>query len=796
MRRFAVWLVFVPVLAFANVPTPKEFLGFDVCEDYQLANYQQLRAYWKKLEQSSNRIKLVSIGKTEEGRDQLMAIISDPSNLKNLERHRRTAEQFAKVRGFKSPDSARKAAKDAKAVVWIDGGLHASETLGAQQLIETAYQLVNRKDEENNRILKDCVILLVHANPDGMDLVSDWYMRKSKLSERSLAGVPVMYQKYAGHDNNRDFYAGNLAETRNMNEILYRQWFPQIVYNHHQSAPAGTVMYIPPFRNPFNYHMDPLIQVSTDLVGLHMHQRLISEGKGGTVMRGGASFSTWWNGGLRTTTYFHNMIGILTETFGSPTPTRVPFLKERQIPSTDIPKPIDPGEWQLKQSLSYEIGANYAILDYASRYREQVLMTVYQSGLNQIEAGSRDNWTRYPARINELGASALSDPMLRDARGYVMSVEQRDPTALPLFLERLWRTGVEVEKLTERVIVNGKSFEPGSYLIRCNQPYRPHVIDMFEPQDHPNEFTYPGGPPIRPYDNAGYTLAYQMGIKFERSLEPVSAKTTMVNDLNEFRTLSKPKEAINARVGLWDRYGGSMESGWTRWLFDNFKVNYKLVFPPDIDAGNLRASYDAIVLPNLAISPRQMGNPQGIQDDESIPAEYRRRLGNLSQASIPKLKEFVEAGGTLIAIGSSALNLTKMWDVGWKQGLTQLDKDNKEVEIPSSQFFIPGSVLRLNLRQTELTKGYGDTIDVMFDESPVFVKTTGQDTEIVATFESEKPLRSGWAWGQEKLKGKVSILDIPVGKGRVVLFGPEVNFRGQSHDSFDLLFNALRRSAR
>jgi hypothetical protein len=185
-------------------------------------------------------------------------------------------------------------------------------------------------------------------------------MRRSKPEERSLAGLPRLYEKYAGHDNNRDFYASNLAETRNMNRILYHEWFPQIVYNHHQTAPSGAIMFVPPFRSPFNHNVDALVQISTDLAGTLIHQRLIAEGKKGSVMRNGAGYSAWWNGGLRTTTYFHNMIGILTELWGSPNPGPIPFVASRQVPTGDLPLPADPGMWHARDSLEYEITANWA----------------------------------------------------------------------------------------------------------------------------------------------------------------------------------------------------------------------------------------------------------------------------------------------------------------------------------------------------------------------------------------------------------------------------------------------------
>lgn len=825
--------------AIAKITSPKEFFGHDICEDYWLANYKQLSEYWQKIDKESDRITVVSIGETEEGRPQYMAIISDPANLRNLELHRTNSRKFAMAREL-TRDQAQNLAKTAKAVVWIDGGLHATEVLVAQQLIETAYQLVNREDDENRRILKDCIILLAHANPDGHDLVADWYMRKADPKSRSLAQLPRLYQKYIGHDNNRDFYANNMAETRNINRVLYKEWSPQIVYNHHQSAPSGTIMYIPPFRNPFNYHVDPIVQIATDVVGMHMHHRLIGEGKGGTIMRSGAPYSTWWNGGLRTTTYFHNMVGILTETWGSPNPTEIPFSANRQIPIADQPKPVDVRLWHLRDSLEYELSANYAVLDYASRYREQLLMDIWKMASGQIERGKRDTWTRYPSRLLEKGRLALTDPNLRDAKMYVMPLDQPDRGSLKWFIRRLADCGVEIERTIGPATINGKAVPPGSYVIRLAQPFRAHVLDMFEPQDHPNDFQYPGGPPIAPYDSAGYTLAYQMGIRFERVLDMIHVQTQPIEEamadlenpgladqsrLGDLDTYSKLNRHLGfgkaawiaegtvhlqplplgspqihiakaPRVALWDVYGGSMTSGWTRWIFEQFGFDFKVVFPPDLDKGALRDSFDVIVLPNGAVPARfRDGAPAGANDD-SIPLELRARMGSINSKSIASLKEFCAAGGHIVAIGNSAANLAEHLALPVTDALTELDAQGNLRAIPNTKFYVPGSLLTAKVGRSILSMGLAEKVDFLFDESPSF-KWRSDDhkgAEAIAWFDSDKPLRSGWAWGQAILKDTLAVVDVPFGKGRIVLCGPEVLFRAQPTQTFKFVFNAILRA--
>src|SRR5258708_9678891 len=270
-----------------------------------------------------------------------MAIISSPANLAKLDRYKSISGTLA--HGQVSESEAHALAREGKAIVWVDGGLHATEVLGAAQLIETVYRLLSATDAETMRILDDCIILAVHSNPDGMELVSNWYMKDADTLKRNM-NIPRLYQKYIGHDNNRDFYMSNQPESQNINHQLYWEWYPQIVYNHHQTGPVGTVMFAPPFRDPFNFNFDPLIPVELDLVSAAMHSRFEAEGKPGVTMRSGATYSTWFNGGLPTTPYFHNIIGLLTATITNPHPLQKPHLPPHTLPPPDPPYPTYPPE--------------------------------------------------------------------------------------------------------------------------------------------------------------------------------------------------------------------------------------------------------------------------------------------------------------------------------------------------------------------------------------------------------------------------------------------------------------------
>jgi hypothetical protein len=544
-----------------DITTPKQALGFNIGDDYHLANYVQLTAYWQKLASESDRMKLVEMGKTSEGRPQWMAIISSPENIAKLDRYREISHKLALAKGL-TDDEAHALAAEGKAVVWVDGGLHATEVVGSQQIVEFVYEMNAKTDPETLRFLHDDIVLAVFANPDGMDLVSDWYNRIPTPEDRKPGGVPRLWNHYAGHDDNRDFFMSNLAETTNMDRVLFRTWNPQIVYNHHQAGPPGTVIFVPPFRDPFNYHYDPLVPVDIENVGMAIHTRFIEEGKPGSTMRTGATYSTWYNGGLRTSTYFHNTIGILTEIIGNPTPEQLPLVPADQLPHSDLPFPVAPQLWHFSQSIAYEQTANRAILDYASRNREQLLYDVYHMGKNSIQKGQQDSWTITPKRIEALEEAAaaarpaeserparggrnapptsaatpaapapggrgggvpadlyekvLHDPAKRDPRGYILPSDQPDFPTATRFINTLMKNGVSVLQATADFTVDGKHYPKNSYIVKADQAFRPQILDMFEAQDHPDDFKYPGGPPVPPYDVAGYTLAFQMGVKFDR----------------------------------------------------------------------------------------------------------------------------------------------------------------------------------------------------------------------------------------------------------------------------------------
>jgi hypothetical protein len=611
-----------------------------------------------------------------------------------------------------------------------------------------------------------------------------------------------------------------------------------------------------------------------------MHSRLVAEGKGGSAMRSGSNYSTWWNGGLRTVTYFHNMIGILTEIVGGPTPTSIAVVPGKQLPQGDWPMPAVPGPWHYRQSIEYEITNNRAVLDIASRYRETWLFNIWRMGMNSIEKGSKDYWTVTPKRIAALEAAAadapddgvsmelynsiLHDPKLRDPRGYIIPSDQPDfPTATE-FLNALLKNGIACLRATAPFDAAGKSYPAGSYVVKTAQAFRPHVMDMFEPQDHPNDFAYPGGPPNRPYDIAGWTLAMQMGVKYDRILDgfdgpfqkipgllppPASSVSgparpagylisheidnsfILINRLlkaggevywlkqeqtidgksmgtgaiwvpaftavrpvldKAAKELGIPVHALmNAptgealrlrpvRIGLYDSYGGSIPSGWTRWLFERYEMPFQVVDRPTLDSGDLKSKFDVLVFVTGTLDGRGRGGP----GRRGGPGEF-----------IPQLKKFVDLGGTIVAIGSSANAAATAFGLPVTNYLTEMGADGSERTLPADKFYVPGSLLKMNVDNSNpLAFGMPKQVDVFFDDSPVFkLRPTVEleRTTPVGWFSGKQVLDSGWAWGQQYLDGGTAVAETAVGEGKVVLLGPEVNFRDQPHGTYKLLFNSL-----
>ncbi|HEV2983823.1 MAG TPA: M14 metallopeptidase family protein, partial [Vicinamibacterales bacterium] len=733
------------------VPTPQSVIGWEPCADYKLATYEQIEDYFRKLAAAApGRMKLVEMGKTAEGRTQVLAIISSEENIRQLGTYKDLVRKLALARDGDRPlndEQARALARAGKAVVWVDFGLHSTEVGHGQTAPLMVYKAVTDESEEM-RFIRDNVIFLLVANmnPDGTTLVASWY--RENLGKPWEGRPPELWHKYVGHDNNRDWFMMNQPETRNSAKQLYSEWFPHIIYNQHQTGPYPSRIFVPPFDDPMNPNIPPLVMRGVNLVGDAMTRRLDEEGKRGAVSRIG--FDTWWNGGMRTAPYYHNMVGILTETsHASATPvqndpasfpktfsgTTVPTLE----PTTYYPSPYLGGDWHLRNSCDYMVTTSMAALDIGAKRRQEWLYDSYQMARDAIRNNARET--------------------------FVIPANQWDPGTAVKMINVLRLGGVEVERATAAFSAGGRQYRAGSFVIRGAQPFEPYVKDLLTPQVYPDMRLYPGGPPKRPYDITGWTLSYQMGVQADRIAEAVAVPTERIdvapvptgsvapqaqtyaidpraNDafiaVNRLlkagdsvyrsqtpvrvagadwppgtflvrpvagagarltqiaRSLglqigamdatasSVPRGAIfeawrvrAPRIGLYHAWGGNMDEGWTRWLLEQFEFSYSSLFDRDVRAGNLRARFDVILLPDATYDQMLNGLAPG-----SMPDAY---TGGMTARGVSNLYEFAASGGTLVAMDRAA-----------ELPLTTFGLPIRSVTAGArdTDFYIPGSLLR------------------------------------------------------------------------------------------------------
>lgn len=518
-----------------TVTPPSEAFDQDPGSDYFIANYTAYERYLKRLAGESDRLKLVDMGRTSEGRTQWMAVVSSPDNLARLDLYKSIARRLAKAEGLDEVQ-ARDLARRGKPIVWIDAGMHANESVPMQGQIHVLHRMLSADDPDTRRILDDVILLFVAANPDGMEIYGDWYMRDKDQTKRRRSATPGLWQRYAGHDNNRDYFMSHMAETTNINRALYQQWYPQLLLNQHQPSPEGSMLFVSPEGEPTSPRLGGLVLAQVREVGSAIGTRLAADGFRGAVSEGAASFDKWSSGMLNATARSHNIVSILTEIAGGATPERIGLSPDLQLPSSDAPLPIEPQLWHQRQTIDYQWSINREIMNYASRNKERLLLNAYRMAAAAIDQGSRDSWTASPAKVEalkkakralpadrppdadeQLFRKIMRDPADRDPRAYILTADQRDvPTALT-FLNALIKSGVKVERARTSFVLGGKRYPAGSWIVPTAQAYRAHVLEMFEPQHYPPTFVPEG--PRRNIRDTGFTIAYQMGIAFDRVLD-------------------------------------------------------------------------------------------------------------------------------------------------------------------------------------------------------------------------------------------------------------------------------------
>ncbi|HUQ95260.1 MAG TPA: M14 metallopeptidase family protein [Bryobacteraceae bacterium] len=830
MRKLAAVMLSWCALVVAAVPEPKDHFGYSPGDDYKLADYQDIISYFQKLEKSSNRIKLVPFGKSALGRAMYAAFISDAANLARLDHYRDLNRKLAL--GLATKEEARKLSFEGKAIVWIDSGLHASEVAPVQQAPHLAYKMLTDESAEVTKIRQNVILIQIPViNPDGLDWVSHWY-RQNVGTPYEQAPLPHLYHKYAGHDNNRAWYMLNLEETRNVTRLLFQEWFPQIVYNQHQSPPAPARIFVPPYAEPLNPNIPAPVMEGINLIGAAMKERFAREHKPGVLSYWG--FDGWWNGGLRSVPAFHNMHGILTETAGSgasPRTYRLEDLPERfgngipsREPSIFYQRPWMGGRWGLRDAVDYMLTADFAILDLAAARSEHFLYKAWELAQTNIEVGKKGK------------------PF-----AYLVPTEQWDRRSAIEMVRRMQMAGVVVQRAKSTFQAGGKSYPAGTFVMLTAQPFRSYLVDLMEPQKYPEIKSGQTGPTKRPYDVAGWTLRMMMGVQVDRIEEGFEAGLDSDPDLRlpqpslDHRDHSSflatidllqkgtkvrwgadgtilvdgraPADAfqkaayelLSPRVALYEPFTANMDTGWTQWMLDYFHLQHTVIHNKDFRNG-LRSRFDTILIAaqtaNSILHGTRDGENMAAPRAGTAEAAARQRpeyTGGITLAGLGALEGFVREGGTLIAFDSATDLPVQFFPLPVTPRLRARAETEPADDVPSTGFYSPGSILRMNVDTTQ-------PIAFGMPKEALLFSTGGQawdinllaefnkgDREIksVASYAATNLLASGWLSGERQVTGKSALIHARYGKGQVVLFGFRPQFRGQTFSTFKLVLNAI-----
>ncbi len=826
----------IPMLAFAQTP-PAAFLGHEVGADRKLADSHQIHAYFTKLAAESKRVSIVDIGKSTLGEPMFMAVVTSEENMGNLDRYREIARSLSDPRGV-SQETARRLSQEGKVIVLITHGLHASEVGPAQAAMETAYKLaVGDTPFDAAKVLNDVIVLLIPvANPDGQLMVTDWY-RKYVGTEFEGGPMPWLYHHYAGHDNNRDGLMNNLVETRNISKVLWHDWFPQIYSDPHQMSKIAARIFVPPFMDPADPNIHPLIFRGIGLIGSRMAYDLQSSDKRGVVYD--AIFaSAWWKGTLTTNAMVHNTTAVFTEVASAniATPVHVDGNELEEFythKSVRYPDPWPGGWWRLRDVVDYTVATSMTLIETAAARKSDWLYNFYKMGRDAVEAGNPD------------------DPF-----AFVIPSAQLDyPSTLKL-LEVLQFGRAEIHRATAPFVADGKSFAAGDFIVFTAQPYRPYVLNMLSgARRYPVDVV-----PRVLRDDASWTLPLQMGVAYSEiknsfkvestrlDVIPVPSATipsspylafdpranasyavaawllteeqkvyrstgavgasgaalpagTFIVESNarvrqslaaqltkwhveahaldsvknlEIRTLPRP------RIGIYRPWRANMDEGWTRYVLDGLGFEFATVHNADLK-GDLSQKFTAIVFPDEERDFLMSGNSA----TSGFPPEYR---GGIGAAGVAALKSFAAKGGTIVALDGASLLFTREFDLPVKNALDGLKTDH---------FWVPSSLLRIEVdNKSPIGYGMPDETAALFIESVAFntqVPNTGDPrTQVVARYPQRNILLQGALVGDEQpIAGRGAVVEVKYQKGRVVLIGFRSQHRGQTYGTYKFLLNAL-----
>jgi hypothetical protein len=790
----------------AAIPSPSAVFGFNPGDDRTIIDWKQIADYFARLDKASDRVSVQTFGKTTLGRPMIAAFISAPENIRNLEKYKEIQARLADPRKVTSEPERDQLVRDGKTVVAISCSIHSTEIVASQMSTQLAYNLAMANDQDTLAILNNTILILIPSpNPDGVDIVANWY-RKTLGTASEGREPPELYHHYAGHDDNRDWFMLNLKETKAVTRLFWKEWFPEIVYDIHQQGSNGSRFFVPPFYDPPNPHIAPLLLRQVGLIGHKMAADVTAAGFRGVLTN--ALYDTWWHGGFRTAPYFHNSVGILTEAASARimTPGNVTRdqlarggtrgMRTALDVSTNFPDPWPGGTWHPRDIMQMELIACHSVLSLAANYRADYLRNFYElgkAGLSSVEQvqpiaylipagqGRDENVAKMIGALIEQGVEVYRlEHELHGATGQQVlhksgNVELRAGIA----------QGIAIAIGTPPV--PPVELPAGSYIVFLNQPYRQNVLALFEPQAYPDRTTATGEAE-RPYDVAGWTLPMQMGLDSPAVLsirEPANErKLTLIKTENDVRRdlglalwttdkspITNPIKS-GIRIGIYQNSrAGNMDEGWTRYVFDTFNVPYESLREPAIMEGNLRSHFDAIVLPSE--------QTRALPDSEAM-AESGRGIGDKGYVNLAR---FVEDGGKLICFDGSCGPLIRQWKLPLRNVLEGLR---------STDFYCPGSILGINVDTSNpIARTMSKEVNAYFINSSAFEASDNDRVHIIARYAKDLVLRSGWLRGEDKVKDRIALAEIGMGKGRIVLFAFRPQHRGQTWGTLPFIWNAI-----
>ena len=742
------------------VPTPASVIGFEPGADRRLPAWKDVVAYFAALDAASPRVSTRVLGRTTLGRPFVAAFIGDSATIADLPRYREIQRRLADARLRKAGDVERLVA-DGKVVVLVTSSIHSTEVGGILTPLNLAYRLASGEDEETRAIRASTLVILVPSlNPDGVDIVGDWYRSTLGTSAEGTT-PPVLYHHYTGHDNNRDWYFFSQVETQLTVDSLHNVWHPEVVNDIHQQGSSAARIFIPPYMDPVEPNVDPLLTAGVNALGTAMAWRMTGQGFTGISIN--STYDAWTP--ARAYQHYHGGARILTETASA-----------RLATAMDIPwDSLRPGRGYDSRTASWSFvepwrGGRWGIGDIV-RYQTAATWDM----LGSI-AGDRESWLRSFATV----ADRAIAPATVAGRGdwpaaFVIPATQRDTAALLVMLRTLQRGQVEIHRATSPVRAAGATYPAGSWIIPLAQPYGSFAKALLERQRYPDLREYPGGPPKRPYDVTAHTLPLLLGVAVAELRDTSGVAMSATVPAFPAPRLVAPglSDRSTRRIAIYRNWSPSMDEGWTRWVFDQYRIPFTTITDRDVRAGNLRKRFDVVLIPDQ--TDRELTRGAGASYPDSL-------KGGLGDAGAAALGAFVDDGGTLVALNEAS---------DWAIRALSLPVRDALAGVADRDFYAPGSILAATLRGGAATAGVPSPAAIWFEEGPAFEITDQSRVTALATYGDSNPLLSGWLLGGEKLAGRAALVDVRRGKGHVVLFGFRPQYRGQSMSTLPLLWTAM-----